>query len=481
MNSSNKRKPIIKLAIIAIFLSSITTTVISICSLNSLINHNAQSLTRLLSSSILDAIRSEISKSYIVSRIISGDSLLVNLLRIEDSYPEDYIAYRLNTYLTGIRKNVDFSSAFFVPVVGRHLFGINALVKQLDPLNNKDDARYDAFISSGRPNSPMIQSDPFYVDRKMFFIFSRIAEDDGKVVGMCGIGFPLETIQSILDGFERQYDIKIHLINWDKKSMLSTDNSLSGIETIESLPDNYSLDRDFAYTENRNGGYTITRYLEEIGWFLVIKGERAEGKDAFTHLIIGNIVAIIVIFILLFLALHILMRSERTHLEYRAFTDELTGIANRAGFEAALKSRLRQDGEEGSIFLLDLDHFKEVNDNLGHPEGDALLKLTAQKLKALVRETDILARLGGDEFVLYFSGMRQFDTVSAKAEGIREALLKSYALPNGKKLIVSASIGIAFYPCHGKTSKSLYQSADRALYASKEGGRNRYTILQDSV
>ncbi|MBO4368981.1 MAG: GGDEF domain-containing protein [Desulfovibrio sp.] len=471
-----RRKHIIQLVVLAVFISFLTTTVISVHSLDSLIRHNAQSLTNLLSSSIYDAVRNSVLKPSMVARLISGDSFLVNLLRVEQSYSEDYIAFRLQTYLTGIRKSIDFDSAFLVPTDGHHLFGLNAEVRQLDP-DNAQDAGYHTFISSGRTYLPVVQADPFCVDRKMFYIFSRIADEEGKVVGMCGVGIPLEKIQGVLDSFERKYNVRIHLIDWDEKSMLSTETSLSGIETVKDLPNAYQKERNFSYAENKHGGYVITRYLNIIGWFLVIRGEETEGNDAFTHLIVGNIVAIVVIFVLLFLAMHFLMRTERTHLENKAFTDELTGIVNRAGFAESLESKLQQDGEEGSLFLLDLDHFKEVNDNLGHPAGDALLKQTALNLKGQVRGSDLLARLGGDEFIVYFSGMCQYEIVAAKAEQIRKALIQRYVLPNGTTLTVSASIGIAICPVHGNTYKTLYQKADKALYSSKEQGRNCFTVL----
>ena len=476
VNVNIRRKRVIQLAVLMVLVSFLTTTTLSVRSLDALIRSNAQSLTSLLSSSIYDAVRSDLTKPSMVARTISCDTFLINLLRIEQAYTEDYIAYRLNTYLTGIRKGIDFASAFIVPNAGRRLYGLDARVRQLDPQTVAQDAVFDKFISSGRPRVPVVHMDAFHPDRQMFFIFSRIADEEGKVVGMCGVGEPLEQIQGVLRGFEQKYGVQIRLVDWDERCMLSTTMPADGGKVVEGLPAGYRQHRDFVYAEDGRGGYVITRYLDEIGWFLVIRGEKTEGREAFSSLIVENIVAIVVIFSLLFIAMHFLMRSERMHLERKAFTDELTGIANRAGFEAALEQEFRRT-ERGALFILDLDHFKEVNDNLGHPEGDALLRRTAQNLKAVFRSSDIVARLGGDEFVVFAAEIQQTDLLAATAGRIREAVMQRYTLPGGQLLTVTASIGVALYPRYGSSYEMLYKNADAALYAAKEGGRDRFTIF----
>ncbi|MBQ9453434.1 MAG: GGDEF domain-containing protein [Desulfovibrio sp.] len=478
MNNHSKRKRVIQLTVLMILISFLTTTLLSVRSLDSLIQKNEQSLTNLLSSGIHDAISSEVIKPCMVARTISSDAFLINLLRIEPTYSEDYIANRLNTYLSGIRKGIDFASAFIVSSAGRHIYGLEAKVRQQDPLNTPQDAQYEAFIRSGRPYLSVICPDPFQASQEMFFIYSRIRDEDGKVFGISGVGLPLTRIQDIMRNFELKYNVRICLMDWDEHIMLSSDMAhgtaqSTGIE----LPKDYQKHREYSYGADVFGGYVITRYLEEIGWFLVIQGEKAEGREEFSNLILENVIAIVVIFALLFIALHHLMRSERTHLEHRAFTDELTGIANRAGFENAFAQLHDQEEQPGALYILDLDHFKEVNDTLGHPVGDLLLQQTAKKIHALFRETDIVARLGGDEFLIFASGMQQTDLVVAKAQSLLTALRKQYTLEDGSLLTVTASIGVALYPAHGQIYEHLYKHADTALYTSKEKGRNRYTLF----
>ena len=170
-------------------------------------------------------------------------------------------------------------------------------------------------------------------------------------------------------------------------------------------------------------------------------------------------------------------RSLVNPLERQAHVDALTGIANRAGFKRAFGDIFSGQSACGALFLIDLDNFKTVNDNLGHPVGDEVLVHAAQVLKDVFRGKDIVARLGGDEFVVYAPTLDSVDVVKAKAESLLTKILKTYVLPGGGSVTVTTSIGVALYPRDGATYESIYHNADTALYAAKDGGRNRYVIF----
>lgn len=171
------------------------------------------------------------------------------------------------------------------------------------------------------------------------------------------------------------------------------------------------------------------------------------------------------------------------HLDYLAHHDPLTGLPNRLLFNARLKHSLeRADRLKHSLGLLflDLDHFKEVNDRLGHAVGDDLLRTLARQMSALLREEDTLARLGGDEFVMLIE--------EAEAEGdLRRVvgLLQSLFphpvdTPQGV-VNVTASIGGALYPTDAESCDGLLACADKAMYAAKEGGRNTFVLYNKGM
>lgn len=464
---------ILQLAVIFIIGGFLAITIISVRSLNSLISSNAQSLTSLLSSSIYDSIRNAVTKPSMVARTISCDSFLRKLLNVEEHYPEEYMAERLSSYLSDIRSGIDYSTAFIISNATRRFYGIDGTIRRLDALSSRQNDWYDKFISGGKPRIPSVQMDSFYTRQHTFFIFSRITDHEGKVMGVCGVGVPVDQILRTVRDFENLYKVRIFLVDWDENIKLSTDNG----HVLGKLPASYRQNREFNYADDEQGGYVITRYLEEIGWFLVIKGETDEGRKSFSGYMVVNILAIIAIFALLLVATQFLIGSGLAHFERKAATDELTGIANRAGFESALEQIFANSTEGGTLFLLDLDHFKDVNDSLGHPTGDALLKNTANTLKNIFRETDIVARLGGDEFVIYAPSLQQRDIIADKARNILQAVKISYQLVDGRMLTVTASVGIALYPLNGADYKTLYKNADSALYDTKERGRNDFTIF----
>lgn len=175
------------------------------------------------------------------------------------------------------------------------------------------------------------------------------------------------------------------------------------------------------------------------------------------------------------------LAEEKMHLLAR--TDGLTGLANRATLIERLHQAFaaaRRGAAPFAVFYLDLDHFKRINDTLGHPVGDLLLQEVAQRIKSNVRENDVVARLGGDEFAILqldVSDPTQSATVATK---IRDALSQPYHL-TGNALHTSASIGICLYRPASLDADSLLGGADMALYRAKETGRNQYQFYSEQI
>ena len=173
--------------------------------------------------------------------------------------------------------------------------------------------------------------------------------------------------------------------------------------------------------------------------------------------------------------------AEIVHL---ARHDALTGLANRAQFSEKLEEagrRLKRGGTTITVMMLDLDRFKTVNDTLGHPAGDALLIEVGRRLRATVRDTDLLARLGGDEFaIIQEGGDSQHEGAIALALRIIGAISEPFDI-NGVEVNIGTSIGIAIAPEHGSEPEALLKSADLALYAVKAEGRNDYRIYHPNM
>ncbi len=174
------------------------------------------------------------------------------------------------------------------------------------------------------------------------------------------------------------------------------------------------------------------------------------------------------------------MRSRR-HLQRLATMDDLTGIPNRYLFMDRFEQMLAQAKRLDHAFVLlymDLDFFKNVNDEHGHHVGDLLLQQVAHRLRARIRKSDTVARLGGDEFTVLLYNMRKSEDLENFLQEIIVSLRAPYHIKR-KKCVIGVSIGISVYPCDGDTSDVLIKKADQALYAAKNAGRNVFRYASD--
>ncbi|MCU9949526.1 bifunctional diguanylate cyclase/phosphodiesterase [Pseudomonas sp. PDM13] len=169
------------------------------------------------------------------------------------------------------------------------------------------------------------------------------------------------------------------------------------------------------------------------------------------------------------------LKHAQARLDYQAHHDPLTGLPNRILFESRLQAALIDactDAQQGAVLFIDLDRFKHINDSLGHPVGDLLLKSIATRLKDQLRDIDTVARLGGDEFIILLPGLHQ----ASDAEHVANKLLACFSAPfeaDDHEFFISASIGISLFPEHGNDVATVVKNADAAMYRAKSKGRNR--------
>jgi diguanylate cyclase (GGDEF)-like protein len=172
-------------------------------------------------------------------------------------------------------------------------------------------------------------------------------------------------------------------------------------------------------------------------------------------------------------------KQDEQRIQYLAHHDSLTGLANRTLFHQRCEDTLQRAERKNAkvaVMFIDLDHFKAVNDSLGHTYGDELLRSVSARLQDCVRKTDVVARLGGDEFTVLLSEVGDSGDVAFISKKILERLAESFTVA-GHEVYVSASVGISFYPDDGQDASTLIKNADAAMYAAKEQGRNNYQFF----
>jgi len=169
------------------------------------------------------------------------------------------------------------------------------------------------------------------------------------------------------------------------------------------------------------------------------------------------------------------LQQKMDRLRGEADLDHLTGLANRRRFRVALSrevERWRRYGAPCALLLLDIDHLKTVNDTLGHPAGDVVIREIASTLIRVSRDTDTAARLGGEEFALLLAGIDDAKAESA-AKRLRAILAQQPIAGVGN---VTVSIGVAACPAHANSERTLYAASDEALYVAKNEGRNQVAV-----
>ena len=170
-------------------------------------------------------------------------------------------------------------------------------------------------------------------------------------------------------------------------------------------------------------------------------------------------------------------------IQHMAETDGLTGLPNREKFREQLQNTLESAERTGhcvGVLLLDLDHFKLINDTFGHPLGDALLFEVARRLRNNIRKTDVVARLGGDEFAIIATNMVKASDIDIIARHIKASLAEPYMV-EGQEVETGVSIGVTVFPTDKGDTDELLRNADIALYKAKEAGRDRYRLFNHKM
>lgn len=177
------------------------------------------------------------------------------------------------------------------------------------------------------------------------------------------------------------------------------------------------------------------------------------------------------------------VRAKALEMSHSAQHDVLTDLPNRALFNDRLTQAIvlaKRQGNQLAVMFVDIDHFKKINDSLGHDIGDKLLQSVSKRLVANVRKSDTISRMGGDEFVVLLSQVEHAEDAAFSARKILRSLAVPY-LVNNKSLDINASIGISTYPADGEDAESLIKTADNAMYEAKRHGRSNFQFFRHEM
>ena len=455
------RRNITRLAIAIVILSFVLSTFVSLWSLRLMAKRNMQELSKSLASLIYDSISSELSEPIVVSRSMANDTFLIDALENETSNGVDQTAEALAGYLTGQKEAFGYEAAFLVSEASKCYYSYGGINKQMDLTRSERDQWYARFIAAGKEYELDVDRDELSQDRWTVFVDTRIEDADGNLLGVCGVGARMTGSQDLFVALEKEYKVHISLIGADGLIHVDTDENkieseyMTGIQISES--------KDFVYQKTGADRAVVTKYIDRLGWYLVIESDGSTERGELINVLLLNIVLCATVLVIMLLAVRIILARTRA-LTSASFIDQSTQLLNRRAFEEK-KAELVQAGlKEDFVYVTaDLNGLKQVNDNLGHAAGDELIKGAADCLKECFGKYGGVYRIGGDEFAamlrLSDAGMKEaMDRLDRTTERWSGQLVKSLSISCGSassREFPSENIG------------ELIRISDERMYAAK--------------
>ncbi len=437
----------------------------------------------LLTNNILTEIQRDLMRPIDVSSTMAADTFLRDwILAGEEDLGQ------IQQYLTEIRDTYQFFTAFYVSDLTGHYYYPKGILKTI----SRDDAHdvwYYIFKESGLSVDLDVDTDEASDGTLTIFINHRIHDYEGRFLGVTGVGLSVESISSLLSEYQERFGRLVYMISPDGVVQAHPDVNLVEQTSIHEIPGIREVASDIlthgtepaTYEIHREGDpvYLEARYFPEFDWYILGEQETSQAlgrlrSTLFTSLAIGLLTTGCVIAIVI-----LVINRYQGRLETLVAMDELTGIANRRHFMTRLRDEVaRSDryAQAMSLLMIDVDHFKLVNDTHGHLAGDRVLKGIADAFREQIRETDILGRVGGEEFgvILPQSGSEE---AQRAAERMRESIAqRRFPIPGETVHSMTISIGVATRTPDSFDFEELLKRADEAMYRAKAAGRNRVSL-----
>lgn len=446
-------------------------------SLSQQIESNTLPLT---SDNIYSEIQQDLLRPIFISSLMAQDTFVRDWTLNREQEPE-----KLIRYLKEIQEKYGTVTSFFVSEQSRNYYHPKGILKQIQDVE-PNDAWYFRVRSLPEAEHYEINIDADTADRTKTTVFVnyKVFDFEGKFIGVTGVGLAVEKVKSLIELYQKRYNrrvfftdrqgnVTLHGDEYDGAASLQTSAGLDTLATrILTSPS-----AAFSYPKNGKTVYLNSRLVPEFKWYLIVEQEEAPQEQELLNTFWGNLALSLVVTIgILFISNMTLGRYQRK-LEIMASTDKLTGAANRQVFEEYFHRALekaKSDQAAISILLLDIDHFKKVNDNYGHSIGDLVLKTVCNLLRSQLKEQDVLCRWGGEEFLILVPEM-DLSRAAELAERICRTISQRELKVNGVHISITASIGVAEFQ-EQEPVEDLIKRADLALYQAKEAGRNQVVL-----
>ena len=437
----------------------------------------------LTSDTVYSEIQKDLVRPVLISSMMARDTFMRDWVVDGERNPE-----KMTRDLREVMDHYGAFTSFFVSDKSLTYYQAKGVLKKIDAREPRD-VWYYRVRDMEAPFEINVDPDMANKDNLTFFINYKVFDYANQFIGATGVGLTVDAVIKLIDRYQQRYDRSVYFVDAFGRIVLTgADGGPQGAaigDSLSNLPGIADLNRQmpkplsgtYEYQSNDHRRFLNVRYIPELHWYLFVEKEEDSAlSNARASLYLNLLICLIITLVVVYL-LHHLMNRHQQRIETQATLDSLTGLPNRRGFNLMADKTLKDAAREArplSAMLLDLDHFKHLNDTRGHLAGDEVLVGFADDLRSCLRQSDIVCRWGGEEFIILLKGS---DSQSARrvAEKIRLlAEQHTYVFAN-EPLQVTVSIGLAeLQP--DDTLHSLIARADSALYRAKQNGRNQVCI-----
>lgn len=425
-----------------------------------------------------DNIYSEIQKDLI-------RPILISSLMAGDTFVRDWVlggerdGTAMQRYLKEIMERHGAFTSFFVSDATRNYYHSDGLLKQVRE-GEERDRWFFRVREMKEPYEINLDPDIANKDALTIFINFRVYDFDGRFIAATGIGLTADSVRKKIVEYQQRYQRHIYFADADGRIILGSNAAdigkpLASLAGMETLAERILAARDGQHEYSRNGQAMLlnARLIPELKWHLIVEQSEDDALTEIRRSLYLNLLIVVLIAAASIWATGVTIGRYQRRLEEMAVTDKLTGIANRQAFAPLMEqllSELRRTPQALSLLLIDVDHFKQVNDTHGHQAGDDMLRALVQRIAGSLRESDLIFRWGGEEFLVVLRDCEGENALHL-ADKLRAAVAASPLAVSGASLHATISVGVA-ERTEDEDIDHLIGRADQALYLAKRDGRN---------
>ncbi|MHC8412600.1 sensor domain-containing diguanylate cyclase [Pseudomonas sp. Hz4] len=437
----------------------------------------------LTSDTVYSEIQKDLVRPILISSMMSRDTFMRDWVVNGENDPE-----KMTRYLNEVMTHYGAYTAFFVSNSSLTYYHAKGVLKQIKATEPRD-AWYFRVRDMADPYEINVDPDMANKDNLTFFINYKVYDYNNRFIGAAGVGLTVDAVIKLIDTYQQRYQRSVFFVdNFGRLVLTGAEGGPEGarigrtLSELDSMKDLVSQlpkphSGSYEYSVRGQGHFLNVRFIPELNWHLFVDKREDGALSEIRQSLYLNLLICLIVTLIVLILLNREIKRYQGKIQAQAILDSLTELPNRRGFDLLAAQAMHEAQREPkplAALLLDLDHFKALNDTYGHLAGDQVLIGFARDLESCLRHSDIVCRWGGEEFIVLLKDT-DGETGLMIAEKIRQHVEQQRYAYNDKALQLTVSIGVTTLQTDD-TLHTLLSRADHAMYRAKQAGRNRTCV-----